>query len=130
LPPQEKLIYICEEILTFLKPEYQKLMEKYYYGKAELAPWYVPEHIRRVEQAATEGLKKYKPQVYPGRITLFRVKKKQSWAYDLPNLGWDGLAADGIDIQEIPGNHIDLFAQPHIQTLAAKLKSCMDKAVA
>ncbi len=130
LPPQEKLMYIYERISTFLKPKYQKLMEKYYYGKAELAPWYMPEHIRRVQQAALAGQRKYKPQVYPGQITLFRVKEKQSWAHDLPNLGWDGLATGGIDIQDIPGTHLDLFAEPHIKILAAKLKSCIDKAVA
>ena len=47
----------------------------------------------------------YMPQVFAGRITVFRP----TWlplgrAYD-PTMGWGNLAADGVEIYEVPGYH-------------------------
>jgi len=48
-----------------------------------------------------------------------------------PTLGWDGLAAGGLEIHDIPGAHGSvLVEEPHVRFLVEKLKPCLDKSQA
>jgi thioesterase domain-containing protein len=58
----------------------------------------------------------YRPRVYPERLVLFRTNDEDSM-WD-PALGWRGLAAGGIEIYELPGNHYDVFDGPSAEQLA------------
>ena len=45
-----------------------------------------------------------------------------------PTLGWGDLVANGLDVQQIPGNHTTLMQEPHVRVLAEKLKSSIEEA--
>ena len=65
----------------------------------------------------------YIPQVFAGRITVFRP----TWlplgrAYD-PTMGWGDLAADGVEIYEVPGSHNALVFEPRVRGLATLLRA-------
>ncbi len=70
----------------------------------------------------------YVPQVYPGRITQFRPIK-QYRRYDGPELGWDKLAAGGLEIHELPVYPAGMLVEPFVSVLAEKLKACIHKAL-
>ena len=42
--------------------------------------------------------------------------------------GWRALAGGGIEVHEIPGSHLDIVKEPHVQELAKKLSGCLERA--
>ncbi|NEP35277.1 MAG: hypothetical protein F6K38_28820, partial [Moorea sp. SIO3B2] len=42
-----------------------------------------------------------------------------------PLNGWDGMAASGIEVHHIPGDHISMMLEPNVRVLAEKLKACL-----
>jgi hypothetical protein len=69
------------------------------------------------------------PKIYPGRVKLFWANEDLRGTYDV-EAGWNFLARGGVDVINIPGNHLDIVKDPHVQVLAGKLKVCIDEAQA
>jgi thioesterase domain-containing protein len=84
--------------------------------------------LKHVEAANLRAMQSYEPQVYPGRVTLFRAAKQPAGnGYD-PTLGWRGLASGGLDIQEVAGYHSTIAVEPQVKDLAAKLTASLNRA--
>ena len=45
-----------------------------------------------------------------------------------PDNGWGGLAAGGLDVRVVPGNHLAMLQKPHVRILAEELRDCLHKA--
>lgn len=70
----------------------------------------------------------YRPSAYPGAITLFKATRLGG-EYDRdPAWGWGMLAAGGVEIMDVPGEHLTVIRKPHVEVLAARLRDCLDKA--
>lgn len=82
--------------------------------------------IIRVFKANMEAMWNYKPLMYPGKIVFFRAQDKPQ-KYDLvhPEYPWIELAASGIEIHTVSGNHLTMNYEPHVQIIAEKLKICL-----
>ncbi len=65
----------------------------------------------------------YIPKPFPGEIVLFCTKKRQPWIEPT----WRGLAAGVLTIRKVPGVHVKLFDEPHVQVLAEQLQACIDE---
>jgi hypothetical protein len=39
------------------------------------------------------------------------------------------MALGGVEIHQVPGDHLSMFQEPHVQVLAEKLRACIDKAL-
>jgi aspartate racemase len=82
----------------------------------------------------TQASQAYVPQVYPGRVTLFRASKHEfedRINYSLgPELGWGDLVTGGLEIHQVSGDHLSMLQDPHVQGLAEKLRDCLSKALA
>ena len=61
----------------------------------------------------------YTPQVYPGRLTLFRRPLEELDLGQNGDFGWSGMALGGLDIVEIPTSHVDMPEDPIV---AAELR--------
>jgi hypothetical protein len=72
----------------------------------------------------------YVPQVFAGRITVFRPTCLPLGRTDDPTMGWSTLAADGVDLYEVPGYHNALVFEPRVRGLAKLLRSCLAEAQA
>ncbi|MDX2242773.1 MAG: thioesterase domain-containing protein [Leptolyngbyaceae cyanobacterium bins.302] len=70
--------------------------------------------------ANVQATYRYVPQSYPNRLTLFKAAEQPDAFKHEPTLGWSALASD-IHLHQVPGNHLSLLKQPHIQTLAQQL---------
>jgi thioesterase domain-containing protein len=66
---------------------------------------------------------RYKPKVYPGRITL--LVSEESYRND-PSMGWSRFAKGGLDIHPLPGDH-QTYIREYAQAAAACLKKCLEK---
>jgi thioesterase domain-containing protein len=58
-------------------------------------------------------LNRYRPTTYSGGAVLFRAIDDQD-----PRPLWTGLFADGLQIQDMPGGHLDMFTEPTVERLA------------
>jgi thioesterase domain-containing protein len=89
--------------------------------------------ILEVQKASYQALINYVPQVYPGKITLLRASEMVAedsrgvfaQSFQKPALGWGKLTTEPIEIHEVPGDHVTMLAEPHVQVLADKLKCCL-----
>ena len=88
----------------------------------------LPHELRylRAEKVNREASINYKPEVYPGKITIFRAKKQFAEWYLGEFMGWDKLTSKGVDKYEIPGLAGNLFNQASAPLLAEQLQVCLD----
>ncbi len=78
----------------------------------------------------------YVPQSYPGSVTVFKCAERDPlWieklvAVGLPaddqTLGWGELSTKPVTVIEIPGHHDVICLEPYVQSLAEKLRACLD----
>jgi thioesterase domain-containing protein len=85
--------------------------------------------LLRVFKTNVRAFRRYRPGAYPGALHLFRPgaaagEPDEATAAD-PTLGW-GAVAPRVEIDTIPGDHISALAEPHVRTLAARLRTCID----
>jgi thioesterase domain-containing protein len=70
----------------------------------------------------------YEPRAYPYKINLFKATDLRGARARDATQGWRMLAAGGVDVHRVPGDHMSLLRQPHVQVLAAKLAACLEEA--
>ena len=82
-----------------------------------------------VMEANLRAINRYEAQVYPGKVTLFRAKIGSPKRYALDPLGgWGKFALSGVDVIDVPGDHMSMIKEPNLPVLAEELKVCLDKA--
>jgi thioesterase domain-containing protein/acyl carrier protein len=75
--------------------------------------------LLQVFQANIKADSRYRPQRYPGQVTLFKTAHQDStW-------GWGDIAANGVELHQIPGHHMNVLRSPQVQVLAEKLSACL-----
>lgn len=68
----------------------------------------------------------YVPKVYSGRIIQIRPIKPYA-CFDGPELGWDKLAAGGLETYDLFVYPRGMLVEPFVKLLAEKLKDCIQK---
>ncbi len=86
----------------------------------------LPRALRNVRQACATAAAGYDVQPYAGQVTLFRVKEKSAGSLDDPYAIWWRVAAGGVDLREISGDHLSLLKEPQVRLLAEELNDALD----
>ena len=84
------------------------------------------QHVFHVFQANLRAMLDYTPGPYVGRVTLFRAADDATPMHSDPLLGWGPWAAGGVEKLIVPGEHVDMFREPGIDVIAARLQERMD----
>jgi thioesterase domain-containing protein len=117
--------------LTSLLPNLWPYVSDYLHlepGKGTKRPNSKLSEVKRLLQVFRTNLladSRYRPQRYPGRVTLFRTASgppDSTW-------GWGDIAANGVELHQVPGHHMNVLRPPQAQILAEKLSACLDNAV-
>ena len=85
-------------------------------------------YIQEVNFAAR---RRYKLIPFSGKIDLFRAEyQPPSDVFEEdPFLGWSGMAAGGIEVHQLPGDHHMYYLEPATAAvLARKLRACLEQA--
>ncbi|WP_155968552.1 alpha/beta fold hydrolase [Kamptonema formosum] len=127
LTTPEKIIYIRDRLFRKGKNLLGKLAEKIFWWAAKKKEAELPHYLEEIKKANAIARKNYVPQVYPGRLTLLRAIERPTGMYYDPYLGWEKLAAGGVEIVEVPGNHVTIIWEPRVRVLAEKLRECLDR---
>jgi acyl transferase domain-containing protein len=86
-------------------------------------PWLSGPAKRPPSEAAPDDA----PRHYPGRITLFRAGHGEPLPRDTE---WDLLAADDVDVHEIPGLSDQILIHPAIDALVSEIEDCLERLAA
>jgi acyl-CoA synthetase (AMP-forming)/AMP-acid ligase II/thioesterase domain-containing protein/acyl carrier protein len=83
--------------------------------------------MRDVLRANSEALSNYVPRAYPGRIVLLLSSESPDRSFYDGRLGWSEMAAGGLEVHVVPGDHETLFSEPHVMVMAEKLRACLQR---
>ncbi|MFB2968337.1 amino acid adenylation domain-containing protein [Aerosakkonema sp. BLCC-F183] len=83
--------------------------------------------IFKVFQANSAATVSYVPQVYPGKITLFKSSDRTSITNQDPTMGWSKLSATVVEVHQVPGNHLTMLRKPNVRVLAEQLSLYFEK---
>ena len=78
-----------------------------------------------------EASKRYNPAPYAGKVILFKSDHTLHEVDNIkdPQLGWGEVSLGGVEIIHCPGNHLGMLVDPHVETLAKKLRQSIDRAL-
>ncbi len=79
-------------------------------------------HLYRLFRNNLKAMHRYRPQPWPGRLSLLRAAGQPVPAD--PTLGWSELAGT-VDVATVPGDHFDLLRAPHVKVLAERLTALL-----
>ncbi len=93
-----------------------------------------PDSLRRlltVFKSNVSAFRRYRPEPYPGTITLFRPAleseaEEHPAALADPTLGWGALSPLPVALESVSGDHISALAEPHVRQLAERLRTLID----
>jgi thioesterase domain-containing protein len=88
----------------------------------------LPVNYQQVLQKHYEASRAYTPRPYPGRVTLLRARTQALLRWESSTLGWSELAAGGVEVLEVPGDHGTILTEPHVQTLARQIRGALVRA--
>ena len=89
----------------------------------------LPPALRQVRRAILTAIHSYRPSPYPGKVTMFLATKAQHRTQRDPRLRWAEFAEGGMDLQMIPADHDEIMEEPHVRTLALRIRTSMDDAI-
>ncbi len=72
-----------------------------------------------------EWLLNYQPEAYSGRVIFYKARA-QGLLTTSPDKGWKNICGT-LDIQVVPGNHVNMMQKPHVRVLAEKINTELRK---
>lgn len=94
-------------------------------GMLRSSKWSLPETLLAIQKATRQARRRYKIRPYPGRVIFFRASKRPPGICRDPLVGWSGMAEQGFEVYEVPGDHVEIVKSPK---LAVILKKCLEEA--
>lgn len=88
------------------------------FSKIEATP---PEFLLKLFSTNSQSHKDYTAKIYPGSLTLFRCKIQSIDHYSNPDLGWDKIIGEKVNIHYISGSHFELMKPPKVSAIAKEI---------
>ena len=95
------------------------------FRKVEPASASVQSVLRNIEEINYSAFIGYVPKVYEGKVTFFCADEEVCPEENLT--GWRRLAAGGVDVIHVPGDHQTMIKEPHVAKLALSLEEAIQK---
>jgi thioesterase domain-containing protein len=77
-----------------------------------------------------QASKIYQAQAYPGKIIFFQAMDEACFRTPTAmSSRWQKLAAGGLEVHEVPGNHLGILEEPNVGLLAQQLTLAIDRAL-
>lgn len=89
---------------------------------------FVARVTRQVAEANIRAVLNYSPQPFAGKVTQFMCSDGPHRSYEDRRLAWSSVAAGGLEIHIVPGNHLTMMDEPYVRILAYELQTCLDRA--
>jgi hypothetical protein len=86
----------------------------------------LPPRLQRFQQPK-RARSAYGRHKYSGGITVFSPVEGPAWVDHHPDMGWEGLADEGLEIHEL-GSYAHMIFEPFVGDLANRLAGSIEKA--
>jgi len=86
----------------------------------------LPAELLNVKEANYLASRRYIARPYAGKVTLFMAADKMKSKAQAMRDSWSVMALGGLDIHEVPGNHVTMIEPPHASVLAVTLQACLN----
>ena len=114
-PPEER---IDELVDAFFTSEFRRAL-----GSERL------QSLRQRIERNLRAIWSYVPRPYGGQFTLLRANgTPESFLREQDN-GWRPLAKGGVELHERPGDHYSMLRSPDVESLAQRLRACLERAI-
>src|SRR5262249_28772143 len=70
----------------------------------------------------------YRPDFYPGPVTLFRARGGDAAINVDPLGGWGRTARGGVEVHDFTCDHMERVVEPHSRNLSAAVQDCLERA--
>jgi amino acid adenylation domain-containing protein len=87
----------------------------------------VPADMKRRMETNFNAFQFYNPGSYAGRLVLFRATIRPLLNGFIPDFGWEHCVSGGIEIIDVPGDHMSMLEPPNSNVLAAKLQAVLNR---
>jgi hypothetical protein len=85
----------------------------------------IPLDYIQIEDQIQKAARKYVPKEFDGNVTFFRAKVQPKGIFTDPLLGWGGMFRGGMEIHDVPGDHLTLMKDPYVRVLAETFTGCI-----
>jgi amino acid adenylation domain-containing protein len=126
LAPKEKLTYFWARIAA-LGSRTREVGWQLSSSLCRLAGVSLPSFLLNLTFINDAAERNYVPKPYAGRMILFRAKEQFVGIFSDPLLGWSPYVAEGIEVHEIEGSHVEIVELPNVRILASILKKYLDR---
>ena len=86
----------------------------------------LPQEFQDVRELNALAGRRYVVKAYPGKVTLFLASENVTSNACALRTAWGHVAVGGLEIHEVPGDHVTIIHDPHVATLARQLRRCLD----
>jgi thioesterase domain-containing protein len=122
---KEKATYVAQWLRMKGERVFFKVLFRLVWATGRPVPYkYVERLLWESNLAAVES---YVPDVYPGRLTLFRASQSLDTNQVNDPMGWGPLAAGGVEEYVVEGTH-NIVNEPYVREVTAILQDCIDRA--
>ena len=103
-----------------------KILVKSYRASDRPLPIYLEDFT--YEEQNEEAARQYNiAGVYPGRAILFKAVESAILFGDDREMGWGEVVKGGIEIYDIPSDHLGMLKEPHVQLIGETLQAIVDR---
>ncbi|MBN1527460.1 MAG: acetoacetate--CoA ligase [Thermoleophilaceae bacterium] len=134
LPPARRLAFRASQPFRFVRAALhapRTRMERYFrkallrvVPSLPIAPpaplWPLPPLLRRIEAVNLDAYAAYRPGAYGGPATLFLAEQREPNACN-PVPVWSSVVDGGLELERVPGGHLNLVVEPHVGVLAERM---------
>jgi aspartate racemase len=121
-PPGGRARYVRSKLKTLRRRLQSRVWQIVYKVLSKSGRTLAPA-LLSVKEANFMAAKDYVTKPYSGRVTLF-VASEQPIEGD-PRDVWSHLALGGVEVYQIPGDHVTLLEEPNVQVLSERLQACL-----
>jgi amino acid adenylation domain-containing protein len=88
-----------------------------------------PANFAQFDAANEAAVNDYTPEAIDVPLTIFRARSHffDTQAGIEAGLGWADVARGGFEVIDVPGGHLSMLQEPHVLTVAAKLRARLDR---
>jgi len=83
-------------------------------------------NINRINEIHARAFKNFELKPFDDILYLFRARKRVYFVDDFKYLGWTNYAQKGVNLFEVPGDHLTMFQPPNVSELARSLQFALD----
>jgi len=95
-----------------------------YFSKKETRNFY--QLIKKIKDKHLYAFRNYKMEPFDGKVYLFKAKICVHYVYDAEFLGWKRFALKGVELYDVPGDHLTMILPPNVEVFAAILGDALD----